>query len=148
VVILNAGLTVSERAFVVLPPPLSTNRTLKAAVPVAEGVPLMVPVGAAKLKPAGSDPTDIDQVTGETAPNTARVAEYGEPTVALGNVSVLITGLELTTICRGCASASPAPSITLAVKGNVPFFDGVPVIVPLLLSETPPGSAPADTDHV
>jgi len=147
VVILNAGLTVNESAFVVFPPPLSVNRTVKAAVPVAEGVPVIVPLDAARFNPWGSDPIDIDQVTGETAPDTVRVAEYSEPTVALANVSVVTTGLELTTICSGCVSVSPAPSSTLAVNGNVPFFDGIPVMVPLLFSEIPSGSAPADTDH-
>ncbi len=147
VVILNGGLTVNDSAFVVLPPPLSANRTVKAAVPVAEGVPVMVPVDAPRFNPWGSDPIDIDQATGEAAPDTVRVAEYSEPTVALANVSVVITGLELTSICSGCVSVSPAPSSTLAVNGNVPFFDGIPVMVPPLLSETPSGSAPADTDH-
>ena len=146
-VILNAGLTVSDSAFVVVPPPLSANRTVKAAVPVAEGVPVMVPVDAPRLNPWGSDPIDIDQVTWETAPDTVRVAEYSEPTVALANVSVVIIGLELTTICSGCVSVSPAPSSTLTVNGNVPFWDGIPVMVPLLVSEIPSGSTPADTDH-
>ena len=75
VVIANAGLIVNDNAFVATPPPLSANRTVKAAVPAAEGVPLMIPVDAARFKPAGKVPDDIVQVTGETAPDTARVAE-------------------------------------------------------------------------
>ena len=108
----------------------------------------MIPVDAARLKPAGKVPTDIVHVTGETAPDAARVAEYDEPAMALGNVSVVITGLELTMICNGCVSVSPAPSSTLTVNWNVPRLVGVPLMVPPLLSESPPGSAPADTDHV
>jgi hypothetical protein len=107
----------------------------------------MIPVDAARVKPIGKVPTDIVHVTGETAPDTARVAEYDEPAMALGNVSVVITGLELTSICNGCVSVSPAPSSTLTVNWNVPRFVGVPLMAPPLI-ETPPGSAPAETDHV
>ena len=56
VVIPSAALTVNGNAFVVLPPPLSDNRTVKEYVPAAEAVPLMIPVDAARLKPAGKVP--------------------------------------------------------------------------------------------
>ena len=138
---------VSDNAFVALPPPLSANRTVNAAVPGAEGVPLMTPVDAARLKPSGNTPCDIVQLTGGTAPDTARVAEYGEPVVPSGNAAVMITGLELTVIFRGCVSVSPAPSCTLAVNEDVPLFDGVPLMVPAPLSASPAGSAPPDTDQ-
>jgi len=95
VVIVKAGLIVSDNGLVATPPPLSDNRTVKVAVPAAAGVPLTMPVDAARVKPVGKVPSDIVQVTGETAPDTARVAEYDEPAMALGNVSVVITGLEL-----------------------------------------------------
>jgi|GEM_PF-6570141 len=98
---------VSDNAFVALPPPLSANRTVNAAVPGAEGVPLMTPVDAARLKPCGNVPCDIPQVTGATAPDTARVVEYGEPTVPFGNAAVMITGLELTVICRAACRYRP-----------------------------------------
>ena len=148
VVIDKAGLMVNDNAFVATPPPLSANRTVKEAVPAAAGVPLMIPVEAAKLNPEGKAPSDIVQVTGDTAPDTARVAEYDEPATALGNVSVVITGLELTMICNGCVSVSPAPSTTFTVNGNVPRLVGIPLMVPPLLSDRPPGSAPPETDHV
>jgi hypothetical protein len=147
VVIDNAGLMVDDNAFVATPPPLSAKRTVKEAVPAAAGVPLMIPVEGARLNPEGKAPTDIVQVSGERAPDAARVAEYDEPAMALGNVSVVITGLELTTICNGCVSVSPAPSSTLTVNWNVPRLVGVPLMVPPL-SESPPGSAPAETVHV
>jgi hypothetical protein len=140
-------LIVNDNAFVALPPPLSTNRTVKAAVPVAAGVPLMTPVGAATFKPCGNVPCEIDHVTGETAPVTARVAEYGEPAVPFGNAAVVITGFELTVICRICSSVSPAPSSTFAVNWGFPLLVGVPLMVPPLSSESPAGSAPPDTDH-
>ena len=75
VVIPSAALTVNDSALVVLPPPLSDNRTVKADVPAADGVPLIIPVEAARVKPAGKVPSDTVHVTGETAPDAARVAE-------------------------------------------------------------------------
>src|ERR1019366_1781705 len=92
------GLMVSDNAFVSLPPPRSANRTVNAAVPGAEGVPLMTPVDAARLKPCGNVPCDIPQVTGATAPDTARVVEYGEPVVPSGNAAVMITDRNRTTL--------------------------------------------------
>jgi hypothetical protein len=148
VVILNAGLTVSDSAFVALPPPLSANRTVKGNGPAAEGVPLMTPVDAARLKPAGRVPADTVHVTGEIAPDAARVTEYEEPATALGNVSVVIDGFELTVICKGCVSVSPAPSSTFTVNGKVPRPVGLPLMVPPPLSKSPPGSVPPDKDHV
>ena len=75
VVIPSAALTVNDSALVVLPPPLSTNRTVKGDVPAAEGVPLMMPVDAARVKPAGKVPSETVHVTGDTAPDAARVTE-------------------------------------------------------------------------
>ena len=39
----------------------------------AEGVPVMAPVEAFRVKPAGKEPLVSDQVYGETPPLTARV---------------------------------------------------------------------------
>jgi len=138
---------VSESAFVALPPPLSVNLTVKAAVPVVEGVPLITPVDAARLKPCGNVPCEIVQVTGETAPDTPRVAEYAEPTVPFDNAVVVIAGLEVTMICRTCVSVLASSSSTLAVNVDVPRFCGVPLMAPPLLSVSPAGSAPLDTDQ-
>ena len=38
--------------------------TVKLDVPIAVGIPVIVPVDAFKLKPVGSVPLDIDQVIG------------------------------------------------------------------------------------
>ena len=137
---------VSDNGLVALPPPLSVNLTVKLAVPVTVGVPLMAPVDAARLKPCGNAPCDIDQVTGETAPDTASIAEYAEPFVPFGNVVVVITGLEVTVIVRLCVSVAFAASRTRAVNWDVPRFCGVPLMAPSLLSASPVGSAPADTE--
>ena len=70
----GGGSTVNDNAFVALPPPLSVNLTVKFAVPPADGVPLITPVDAARLKPCGKLPCDIAQVTGGIAPAAASVA--------------------------------------------------------------------------
>jgi hypothetical protein len=149
VVIAKTGeLTASDKAFVVLPPPLSTNLTVKSAVPATKGVPPMTPVDAARLKPGGKLPSDTVQVTGNTAPDTARPAEYGEPVVPFGKTAVVITGVEVTmTICNRCESLAPALSCTSAVNVDVPSLTGLPLMVPPLSSVSPAGSAPRVTDH-
>jgi len=138
---------VSDSALVAVPPPLSVNLTVNAAVPGADGVPLMTPVDAARPKPAGKLPTDIVHVTGGTAPDTASVAEYGVPAGAPGNVAVVITGLELTLIDRACTSDWPCESCALTVNEEVPALVGLPPMVPPLVSVNPAGSVPNDTDQ-
>jgi len=136
---------VKDSAFVATPPRLSANRTVKGVVPAAAGVPLMIPVEAARLNPEGKAPTDIVQATGGTASDATRVAKYDDPDMALGNAPVVITG---TKIVNGFSFVSPAPSTTFTVNWNVPPVVGIPLMVPPLLSESPAGSAPADNDHV
>ena len=147
-----AGLMVSDSTAVALPPPLSANLTVKLDVPGAEGVPPMTPLAAARLRPCGNIPSDIVQVTGDTAPDTARVAKYGEPTVPFGNAVVTIAGVELLTmIVRGCVAVVPALSRTLAVNADVPLVCGVPLMIPvLMLIVSPAGSTPEfrGTDQV
>ena len=103
VVIARAALIVIDRPWVALPPPLSVNRTMKLAVPAVDGVPLMTPEDAARFKPCGNAPCEMLQVTGATAPDTLRVAEYDEPVVPLGNAAVVMSGLEMTVMLRSCS---------------------------------------------
>jgi hypothetical protein len=91
----GSGLTVIVNALVAVPFPLSVNRTVNVARPAAEGVPPMTPVDGSRLRPCGRLPAEIAHVTGGTAPDEVRVAEYGEPTVAFGNDTVVIEGVEL-----------------------------------------------------
>ena len=59
-----AAFTVIERAFVAVPAGVaeSVTDTVKLAVATAVGVPVMAPVAAFRLRPAGREPTEIDQV--------------------------------------------------------------------------------------
>jgi hypothetical protein len=68
----GSGLTVSDRASVLLPPALSVTLTVKELAPTAANVPLRIPVDAARLMPWGRLPCDIVQVTGGIAPVTAK----------------------------------------------------------------------------
>lgn len=57
----NAGLIVMERVFgTEVLPLLSVNTTVKELLPVAVGMPLMIPDGEFRIKPAGRFPELID----------------------------------------------------------------------------------------
>jgi hypothetical protein len=49
---------------------------------------------------------------------------------------------------NACVATSEPESSTCAVKLKVPVVVGVPLRTPALDRLSPPGSAPADTDHV
>ena len=50
---------------------------------------------------------------------------------------------------NGCCAVTPVLSVASMVKEKLPGADGVPEMVPVVEeSERPPGSDPADTDHV
>jgi hypothetical protein len=60
----------------------------------------------------------------------------------------VITGLDMTVICRFAVSVAPASSCTLTVNWEFPGWSGVPLMMPPLLNANPRGRAPPDTDHV
>jgi hypothetical protein len=62
------------------------------------GVPLIIPVLAARLKPAGKVPVTMDQLKGVVPPVETRVWLYPPPTVPAGKVVVVTTGAALVTI--------------------------------------------------
>jgi hypothetical protein len=68
------GLTVSDNAAVADANALSVTRTVKLLDPAAAGVPDMVPP-AARLNPAGSDPTATDHEYGGDPPDAPRACE-------------------------------------------------------------------------
>jgi hypothetical protein len=51
----------------------SVTRTVKLEVPAVVGVPDIIPVPAAKLKPAGKVPVTIDQLEGGVPPVAFKV---------------------------------------------------------------------------
>jgi hypothetical protein len=71
---------------------------VKEYVPVAVGVPLIIPVLEAKVKPEGRLPVVTDHVYGLTPPETAKVTEYDVPITASTSVVVVIEIGALTVI--------------------------------------------------
>lgn len=59
-------------------------------LPLAVGVPEIIPVLAARLRPAGRLPELIDQERGDVPPAAIRVLEYAVPSVPAGRELVLI----------------------------------------------------------
>lgn len=57
----GAEFTVIDKALVVEADTASVSLTLKLEVPAVVGVPVMAPLEAFRLSPAGKDPADIDQ---------------------------------------------------------------------------------------
>jgi hypothetical protein len=69
----------------------SVTLTVKLDVPVAEGVPEIVPVELPRDNPAGSEPLITDQLYGVMPPVAARVWLYAAPSTPFGTLVVVIT---------------------------------------------------------
>ena len=99
-------------------------------VPAVVGIPLMRPVEASRVNPAGSEPVKIVWVY-EVSPPIALIKErYGTPTRAVVLELVFCKALwgvilQLLVICSPCELLAPT------VKVKVPSVSGVPVIWPL-----------------
>ena len=81
---------VIDRSFVPLPT-LFSALTVKVAVPTAVGVPLISPVSASKLRPAGRVPLSILHVMGSVPFAKSRWL-YAASIVPPGRVSVVTVG--------------------------------------------------------
>jgi hypothetical protein len=131
---------------------LSFTVAVKLEVPVAVGVPEMVPVVAARVSPAGRLPELIDHVYDGLPPAAVIGAEYATPSVPVGNVPVVIvSGAEAMTneivadlVCTGLEE-----SVTVAVTFTVMAAVGVPEIVPVpVASVSPAGRFPDVMDQL
>ena len=101
-----------------------------------------------RFKPAGNAPDSTDHVNGVVPPVVASVCEYAAPTVAPGNVEVVIDSVAETVIDKALVVEAPAASANCTVKFAVAATDGVPVMAPVLLDKLMPGgSAPAEMDQ-
>jgi hypothetical protein len=120
--------------------------------PASAGVPVMAPVEAFKVKPGGRGPEDTDQEYGWVPPDAASVAEYASPVSPLGSEEVVIVrgGGEVMVISRFAVAvrAGELESVAVAVNGDDPAPDGVPVIAPVdELRVRPEGRDPEVIDH-
>src|SRR6185295_14426799 len=112
-------------------------RTVKLVVPVAVGVPVIVPP-VLRLSPAGRELADSDQVRGAVPPVAAIVWEYTMPTVPPGNKPVVMLGAAAMVIERDCVAVAPTLSRTRMGKGNDPAADGVPAMTPVVVFKLKP----------
>src|SRR5688572_4209090 len=120
--------------------PLSLTVTLTLNVPEADGVPAITPP-VLHDRPAGRALAFHEY--GVVPPDALSVAEYPPPTWPEGNAAVLITNgggpAGLIVRLSDFWAVSEAESVTVTFTLNVPEADGVPLIVPLALHESPPG---------
>jgi len=84
--------------------PLSLTVAVKLVVPVADGIPEMMPVVAASVRPAGRLPTLIDHVYAGVPPLACSVAEYVVPSVPDGRLDVVI--VKVGTVTAAAATTS------------------------------------------
>ena len=142
-------MTVSESALVAVPPdPLFVTCTVKPAVSMVVGVPVIEPE-VERLSPAGKDPNTIAHVYGATPPWAVSVCEYAMPTLPSGSgeVVVMTRVAALIVIESGCVAFVARLSTAWTVKAAVPGLEGVPVIDPDEDRFSPAGSDPDAIDH-
>ena len=121
--------------------------TVVEVVAFAASGPEMTPVLELNVSPAGKPV--IDQVYGGTPPVALGDAVYGAPASPDGNEVVrTASGGGAIVIEKGCV-AVVRPSVTCAVKGNVPTAVGGPgPILPFAASVKPGGGEPLARDQV
>ena len=128
----------------------SVTCAVKLKVPALVGDPVIVPLVALNVRPAGSEPAVIDQWYGGVPPTAFKLAEYAVPIAPPDRVgAVVIVSAEITGSVNAFEVLTELLSVTVTVKAKLPTLVGVPVIAPLVgFSETPPGREPAVIDHV
>ena len=149
VVIDGAATMLIDSALVADAPTLSVTFNVNPTGPAVVGVPVIAPVLALRLSPAGSGPGDRDHVYGAVPPVAAAVCEYAILTSPSANEFVEIVGADPIVIERFFVTDAPRLSVTLSVNPTLPDVVGVPVIAPVFaLRPNPAGKGPGDNDQV
>src|SRR5208283_5897626 len=114
----------------------SVTLAVKLKVPVAVGVPEIVPVAADNVRPVGNAPELMLQLNGVVPPLAPIVVEYAVPDCPVGSdVVVICTGVtpaaivilnDFVVVCTG-----DEESLTWRPKDEVPDCVGVPLIWPV-----------------
>lgn len=127
----------------------SDTCTVKLDVPAVVGVPVIAPLVAFKLKPAGKVPVVIFQLYGAIPPVAVNVALYITPAVPPGSdVVVMETGAEtgaVMVMLKVPVAVFELLSRTWTANDEVAAVVGVPEMVPLLLRLSPAGRLPEVT---
>jgi hypothetical protein len=119
--------------------------TVNVAVPAAVGVPEISPVVAFRLRPAGNEPPDTDQLIGPL-PVAARISLYSSPIEPSRRLVVVIagaTGVAVTVMLSSLVASGKTPLAAVTVNVDIPSAVGVPDISPVAAFSTrPAGSEP------
>ena len=116
----------------------SLTVTVAVVLPAVVGVPVIAPVEALMLSPAGSPAAD--QVNGPLPPDTVMVCDAGVPTVPVRLPGLVTVGLAVTDQENDEVAVRPPASFAVTVTLVVPAADGVPETTPLLETVKPVGS--------
>jgi hypothetical protein len=149
VIVGEAATIVMDNSLVPFPAELAAL-TVKLDVPSpsAVGVPEIVPVSSARLKPAGNVPLSRCHVMG-VSPLAASVWLYATPTVPPGNVVVVIAGAPpLVIVMDNCLVSLPVALVALTVKVYVFAVVGIPEITLVPARLKPAGNEPLSRLHV
>jgi len=133
---------------VIAAPIESTAFAVKLNVPAVVGAPVMAPVVAFNVRPAGRLPEEIENVYGPTPPIATSAELYATPTWAVTPGQASAIGAD-TVIVQLVVAAVPVESTSLTVKLNVPAVVGVPAMAPVVVfSVRPGGRLPEEIENV
>jgi hypothetical protein len=110
----------------------------------------MTPVAVFSVSPVGSVPVSTDQLYGVVPPVAASVWRYALPTTPAGRLGDVTVNVPSALIVSAIVPLSEwlALSVTCTVKTDVPADEGVPLMTPVVASDSPPGSVPLVRDQV
>ena len=130
--------------------PLSVTATVNVAVPVAVGVPEILPA-LESVNPAGKLPDASDHVYPGVPPVSLKVVLNELPSWPAARLVDVIDSPEAEIVSDSCwdtVCAGDPLSLTATVKVAVPVAVGVPEITPAPESVRPAGRLPDAIDHV
>src|SRR6266536_381464 len=114
-------------------------------VPALAGLPAIVPVVAASLRPRGSGPFARLQRNAATPPRVAILTRYARPAVALGSPLAAIASRGWTTSVTVASFLTPFASTRCAVTVYDPARVGTPLMTPSEPIVSPPASQTSTT---
>ena len=139
------ALILSLHVFVVVPPvfvAVITNELFQPSV----GFPEIFASSASNVSPFGRSPLS-SQVISPVPAEAVNVAVYAVSIIPVLTLALILGLMSLIVIDRVVVALS-VPLVTVKAGLYVPTVVGFPEILPVsVLSESPSGSSPADTDH-
>jgi len=126
VTVSTGALMVMLNAFVLVSGglPESVTFTVKLEVPAVVGVPVIAPVLALRLNPAGKAPLVILHVNGETPPLSCSAALYAVPTVPLASDDKVTDGAGVAVMLSDAVLLVSLAEVAVSVTAR---FEAMPV---------------------